>query len=158
MAKMKKRRSGFTIIELIVVMTIILILAGLITGAAQQAKQRAMIAKARSMIAALETALGMYQSDIGSYPASGIGNLYTGLTSSSGLSTAAAANWAGPYMNFQTNEVSGTNRLDSWGIAYHYTNPGATTHNFGNYIDIWSNGPNKADNSGASDDITNWKR
>ncbi len=153
---MEKRKGGFTIIELIVVMTIIMILAGLITGAAQKAKERAMVTKARAMISALETSLGMFQADVGIYPASA--NLYSNLTSSAGLSTVQAANWSGPYMNFQTNEVSGTNILDSWGIAYHYTNPGATTHNFGNYIDIWSNGPNKADNSGASDDITNWKR
>lgn len=155
---MEKRKGGFTIIELIVVMTIILILAGLITGAAQKAKERAMVAKARSMISALETSLGMYQADVGSYPPTGIGNLYTDLTSTASLSTADAANWAGPYMNFQTNEINGTNILDPWNNAYHYNNPGDTAHSFNNYIDIWSNGPDKADNGGAGDDVSNWKR
>ncbi|MDD5072776.1 MAG: type II secretion system protein GspG [Candidatus Omnitrophica bacterium] len=155
---MEKRKGGFTIIELIVVMTIILILAGLITGAAQKAKQQAMVAKARSMIAGLETSLGMFQADTGIYPATG--NLYSNLTSSAGLTTAQAANWAGPYMNFQTNEVNtvaGT-ILDPWNNAYHYANTGAAAHGFDHYIDIWSNGPNKVDNSGAGDDVTNWRR
>ncbi|MFA5338958.1 MAG: type II secretion system protein GspG [Candidatus Omnitrophota bacterium] len=156
---MEKRKSGFTIIELIVVMTIILILAGLITGAAQKAKQQAMIAKARSMIAGIETALGMFQADTGIYPASA--NLYTNLVSSAtGLTTVQAQNWSGPYMNFQTNEINTTagTILDPWNSAYHYTNTGSASHGYDHYIDIWSNGPNKVDNSGAGDDITNWKR
>ena len=156
---MKKRKGGFTIIELIVVMTIILILAGLISGAAMKAKQRAMIAKARAMISAMETALGMYQADVGNYPNSGIATLYANLTSSAGLPTAAAQNWAGPYMNFQTNEVdSGGNILDPWSHAYHYTNPGSTTHSFQNYIEIYSNGADGTDNSGTGDDVNNWMR
>lgn len=155
---MEKRKGGFTIIELIVVMTIILILAGLITGAAQKAKQQAMVAKARSMIAGLETALGMFQADTGIYPATG--NLYSNLVNSSGLTTAQAANWAGPYMNFQTNEVNTVAKtiLDPWNSAYHYANTGSAAHGYDHYIDIWSNGPNKVDNSGAGDDITNWRR
>ena len=153
---MEKRKGGFTIIELIVVMTIILILAGLISGAAQKAKQQAMVAKARSMIAGLETALGMFQADVGIYPVNG--NLHSNLTSSTGLTTVQAANWAGPYMNFQTNEVSGTDILDPWSSPYHYANTGGAAHGFDHYIDIYSNGPDKADNSGAGDDITNWRR
>ncbi len=158
---MEKRKGGFTIIELIVVMTIILILAGLITGAAQKAKERAMVTKARAMIAALETALGMLQADEGIYPPSGIDKLYSSLTSTANLTTygLSTVNWSGPYMNFQTNEVSGSNILDSWGSAYHYANPSDSSRSgFTNYVDIWSNGPNKTDNNGGSDDITNWRR
>jgi prepilin-type N-terminal cleavage/methylation domain-containing protein len=46
------RKKGFTIIELVVVMTIILLLAGLVAAAAQTARQKAMIARTKAMIAA----------------------------------------------------------------------------------------------------------
>lgn len=146
-------KKGFTIIELLVVMSIILILAGLLMGASQAAKRQAMVAKAKAMISALETAIGMYQADIGSYPATGIDKLYDGLTTSAGLSTANAANWGGPYMEFKDNDHVGNLIKDSWGNNYTYANPD-TTHG-GNYVDITSNGPDGT--APSADDITNWK-
>lgn len=151
-------------VELIVVMTIILILAGLITGAAQKAKQRAMVAQAKAMISGLETALGMFQADEGDYPPSGIDKLYSALTSTANLATygLSTVNWAGPYMNFKQGDVNASNQIvDSWSHPYTYNKPGADHTGTGGpnnttYLDIWSNGPDNV--SGNADDATNWSR
>lgn len=166
---MKNRTSGFTLIELIVVMAIIMILAGLLTGAAVKAKQRALIAQTKTMISGLETALGMFQMDLGGYPNSGNANLVTCLITSAGgtytvgttsYTVNSVSGWSGPYMNFKAEDVvSGTVR-DAWGTAFTYNRPG-TNHappDYTTYVDMWSWGPNKTNNSGGSDDVSNWTR
>ncbi len=173
---MIRRRRGFTLIELIIVMAIIGILAGLVMTAAQSAKRRATMTKARAAISGLETALGMFQLDVGAYPY-GAGtdnsNLVNCLTSAStaftvgtgvAMTTAQVAAWSGPYMNFQANEIVGGNYVDPWGNAYSYTCPGTdhgTGANYSNYVDIWSNGPDgtsQPTTSPPDDDVMNWRR
>ena len=166
---MKKRSSGFTLIEMIVVMTLILILPGLITGAATKAKQRAMVTQTKAMISGLETALGMFQMDLGGYPNSGNANLVTTLTTIGGTYTVgttsytvvSTSGWSGPYMNFKQGDLVSGSVVDAWATAYTYNRPG-TVHaggpDYTTYVDIWSFGPNKTNNSGAGDDISNWTR
>lgn len=64
----KKRQAGFTLIELMVVIVILGLLAGLILprfiGQSDTAKQQA----ARTQMALLESALKLYKLDNGSYP------------------------------------------------------------------------------------------
>jgi general secretion pathway protein G len=165
---MRRGKKGFTIIELIVVMTIIMMLAGLVAGAAQTARQRALIARTRSMIAAIETGLGMFQSDLGGYPESFATNtnLYTCLMTNTGgtyivgtntVTVLPTSSWAGPYMVFKDNDLTALNTppiIDAWGIAYTYANPDAG--HGGNYIDIVSWGPDRV--VGGTDNITNWTR
>lgn len=168
---MRNKKKGFTVIELLTVLAIIGILAGLIMGAAQSARKQALIAKAKASISSLETALGMFQSNIGAYPSQGNANMVTCLTTSSGclvgtagtpMTTSQAADWSGPYMNFQTNEVSGGTFVDPWGNPYVYK--AGSDHGTGadysvsGYMDIYSFGPNGVDDSGAPDDIANWRR
>ena len=62
------RRAAFTLIELLTVMAIILLLAGLVLGLAGSAQNKAASARATSEIQALSTAAGSYQADNGSYP------------------------------------------------------------------------------------------
>ncbi|MFH0771854.1 MAG: type II secretion system protein GspG [Candidatus Omnitrophota bacterium] len=166
-------RTGFTIIELLVVIAIIMILAGLVTGVAYNAKKKALTAKAKASISAIETALSMFNSDIGDYPSPGNKNLITCLTTSTGclvgggvpLSAWQAANWNGPYMNFQTNEInSGGELVDPWNNPYVYaagTDHGTGANYVNNYVDIYSFGPNGLDehlSNPPGDDIVNWRK
>lgn len=154
--KMKNSKSGFTLIEMITVIAIIILIASLVMAAGQAARRKAYEAKAKAAIASLEVAVSMYQTDVGSYPATGNSNLVTQLDS--GGSTPPTG-WRGPYMQFDTDEIVGGQFIDPWSTAYSYTNPGlnhGTGANHTSYVDIWSWGPNKTNNAGASDDIANW--
>src|ERR1700756_1687324 len=99
--------SGFTLLELLVVMVIIGLLAGLVAPRyfAQVGKSQVKIA--RSQIDALEKALDQYRIDLGRYP-----------TTEEGLDSLVSAplnepNWAGPYLKKAVP-------LDPWGHPYVY--------------------------------------
>ncbi|MBM3253702.1 MAG: prepilin-type N-terminal cleavage/methylation domain-containing protein [Candidatus Omnitrophica bacterium] len=142
------RRAGFTLIELIVVMAIIIILAGAVSGTSQIARKKALTSKTKAAISSLETALSMYETDCGVFPPSGNSNMVSEL-----IGPSTQTGWNGPYMTFKSSELSGGAFIDPWGSPYVYTNPGA--HNTSS-VDIYSLGPNKTDESGTGDDINNW--
>lgn len=60
--------AAFTILELLVVMTIILVLAGLILATSEYVQTKSKRSRAEAEIAALTTALENYRADNGSYP------------------------------------------------------------------------------------------
>lgn len=64
--------KGFTLVELLVVIGIIAILAGLLIPLAGMARRKSMAAKARSNIAAIVTALEAYNTVCGIYPNGGV--------------------------------------------------------------------------------------
>ncbi|MCK5306627.1 MAG: type II secretion system major pseudopilin GspG [Candidatus Omnitrophica bacterium] len=148
------KNKGFTLIEMIVVMTIIGILAALISAATFRAIEDAKESKAAAAISAVEAALAMYESDVAGYPlqAAGDNAFKSHLQNDDG-----AVGWNGPYMNFIDEDldkpaaIGGTKYMDPWGNAYQYKCPG----NNGVY-DIWSCGNDGVDDSGGGDDINAW--
>ncbi len=147
--KTKTSGQGFTIVELLVVMAVILILAGLLVSGGTAARQRARVFSTQSMIASLETALAMYHTDFGAYPPSGNSALVSNLATN----VASDPAWKGPYMSFKERDLSGTipgaTVIDPWGNAYLYTVSGTPQT-----YRIWSCGPDGADDNGADDDIS----
>jgi general secretion pathway protein G len=129
------RRRAFTLVEMLLVVTIIGILAALviprIAGTGERARQTA----ARADInGGIKSALGAYEVDNGFYPKS----LQDLLQQPSN-----ARNWHGPYLDKLP--------LDPWGNAYVYYYPGK--HNPTGY-DLLSIGPDQKE--GTDDDIGNW--
>jgi general secretion pathway protein G len=157
----QKAKSGFTLIEILVVLVIIMILAGIIVGAAKYAQVRAARSRTQAEIATMETALESYKSDNGVYPRStttrsdavnnGI-DLYAALV--------AGPNNPKTYFTFKPNQirfisVTQTNIIDPFGSPYnYYCNPGAVDQKNGATFDLWSYGPDGQ--NGTSDDIMNW--
>ena len=138
----QRRRAGsaaFTLIELLLVVTILGILAAIVVprmvGRGEDAKKAA----AQTQIAGFKTALNTYEVDNGEFPkgANGLADLISRPRS--------AQNWKGPYLD------SDTVPLDPWQHPYSYTCPGR--HNPSSF-DIASAGPDGQ--LGNEDDIVNW--
>lgn len=136
--KRSRRRAGFSLIELLLVLVILSVLAALIMPRFTNRSEKARITAAGSDINAIGTALKMFEIDNGRFP-----------TSAEGLSAlrqqpAGITDWQGPYLDR-------TEFKDPWGNAYVYRSPGQ--QNADGY-DLFSPGPDGQE--GSSDDITNW--
>ena len=73
-------RSAFTLIELIVVVTIITILAGLVLSTAGYARKKGARARAETEIAAMSAACESYKADNGIYPRTSVTDTFTAVT------------------------------------------------------------------------------
>lgn len=71
LARPSRRRSAFTLLELLTVMAVIAILVGLSMGMLRSSTQRAALARARGELAALSQALEAYKNRYGDYPQTG---------------------------------------------------------------------------------------
>ena len=134
--------TGFTLIELMLVVIIIGTLAALViprlAGRAEQARVTA--AKA-DILSNIPLALDLYELDNGAYPTTQQG--LDALVESPNTSP-LAKNWNGPYLKKKP--------VDPWGNPYNYVYPGV--NNKDDY-DLFSVGKDGAE--GGSDDIGNWE-
>jgi general secretion pathway protein G len=135
------RRLGFTLLEILVVLAIIGLLAGLAINNIGGLFDGAKISTAQIFVQqSIKTSLTAYSIAMGSYPstADGLQALVTQPSTNSG-------NWHGPYIEGAKVPT------DPWGEPYQYAFPGK--HNKGR-PDVWSKGPDRQD--GTADDIGNW--
>lgn len=132
-----RRRGGFTLVELLLVLVILAALAAVVVPKFANRGKQAKVTAATTQISNFEVALDTFEVDNGYYPsgANGLNDLVT--------QPGNAQEWRGPYVK----EVP----LDPWGNAYVYESPGKV--NSGSY-DISSAGPDGQ--PGNEDDITNW--
>jgi general secretion pathway protein G len=131
--------SGFTLLELLVVMVIIGLLAGYVAPRYFSQVGKSEVKVAQAQIVALGKALDTYRLDTGRYP-----------TTEQGLNALMVRpqnepKWQGPYLQKAVP-------LDPWGRVYQYKMPGE----HGDF-DLWSFG--KDGQPGGNDeaaDITSW--
>jgi general secretion pathway protein G len=135
------RRSAFTLVELLLVLAILAILAGIVLPRMSGRTQQAKIARAQTEISTFSTALGAYNVDTGDFPKGKNGLLFL-VQKPNGVQ-----GWRGPYLENQT-----TVPLDPWNNPYIYECPGK--HNPTGF-DILSMGPDGR--VGGDDDICNWQ-
>lgn len=115
----RRPSRGFTLLELLVVIIVLGLLAGLVAPQIFGRVGEAKITTARTQMSLVGTALDSYRLDNGAYP-----------TTEQGLQALRekptrepiATNWRGPYLR---KEVP----LDPWGRAYVYRAPGSRNPN-----------------------------
>ncbi|HPM64752.1 MAG TPA: type II secretion system major pseudopilin GspG [Piscinibacter sp.] len=130
---------GFTLLELLVVMVIIGLLAGIVAPQyfAQIGKSNAKVARAQ--IESFGQALDQYRLDVGQYPSSEQGLL--------ALRNAPqqAARWQGPYLKRDVPD-------DPWGRAYVYKRPGQ--HGEYDLVSLGADG--QPGGEGEAADVVSW--
>lgn len=133
------RASGFTLLELLVVMVIIGLLAAYVGPQYFSQLGKSEVKAAQAQLSALQKALDTYRVDVGRYP-----------TTEQGL---AALNtrpqnepkWSGPYLQKAVPP-------DPWGRPYLYKSPGE----HGDYDLISFGKDGQAGGTGDAVDITSW--
>ncbi len=137
----RRRRAGVTLIEMLVVVTIIALFAALVGPSLFKQSDKARITAARVQINNFRAALGQYKLDTGTFP-----------TTEQGLAALRvrpenANQWQGPYLG---QEVP----VDPWGRPYVYKFPGE----HGDEPDLISYGADgQAGGEGINADIVSWR-
>ncbi len=133
--------SGFTLLELLVVLVILGLLAGVIGPQVMKHVGTSKSKTATVQIEELATALEMYRLELGTYP-----------TTAQGLAVlvqrpAGVDQWNGPYLRKPVIPK------DPWGRDYRYRHPGEH-----GTFDIYTLGADNADGGeGESIDVVSWK-
>jgi general secretion pathway protein G len=132
------RRAGFTLIEVLLVLIILVIIgslaANVFTGTTDKASKQA----AQANVKLVESAIKYYQLHMNKYPTK-LADLWEKPSDS-----AQADKWAGPYLEKL--------KPDPWDNEYQYAAQGKKNSD---KYDFWSNGPDGQ--SGTDDDIGNWE-
>jgi len=137
-----RSRSGFTLIEVMVVVAILAILAAVIVPRVMDQPGKARIAKAKQDVRAIESALDLYKLDNYRYP-----------TTDQGLEALVSKPTGGPEAkNYKDGGYLRDLPRDPWGNPYQYLNPGEHRD-----VDIYSLGADGVPGGdGENADIGNW--
>jgi general secretion pathway protein G len=132
---------GFTLLELLVVIVIIGLLAGMVAPRYFDQVNKSNSNIARAQIELLEKALDQYRLDVGSFPTTeqGLGVLTT--------RPPETEKWVGPYLKKSAPP-------DPWGRPYIYKSPG--DHSEYDLSSLGSDG--QEGGTGDAVDLTNWTR
>ena len=128
-------RDGFTLIEVMIVLFILVMIMGIGVVAVQGQRELARKRTALAYVKLLASAVDRYDGDVGQLPPT----LEALLSPPEGLE----GRWGGPYLTDNATSI------DPWGNEYQYAVEAGKFR-------IWSFGPNMMDEGGSGDDIGNW--
>ena len=112
--KLQGRQAGFTLIEIMVVVIIIGLLAGIVVPYVMDSLDKANVQKARADFKTLQTALKLYRIDNFNYP-----------STEQGLEALVSKPSIAPIpRNYKSNGYIETLPKDPWGSDYQYMSPG----------------------------------
>ncbi len=138
--KSRNLQHGFILIELLVVLVILGLLAGLVGPQVLRYTGSAKSDTAKLQIEELGAGLDLFHLEVGRYPTTDEG-LKALVEQPAGVST-----WRGPYLKKKTIPA------DPWGNDYHYRSPGEQ-----NVYDLYSLGNDNMEGGDGNDaDIVSW--
>ena len=140
-SKTLKNQKGFTLVEMIVVVIIIGLIAGLVVPQFIKQEEKATAKVAKAQIELLGTALETFRLDVGRYP-----------TTQEGLQAlnqkpGGVDRWDGPYLKKDVPP-------DPWGKPYIYKSPG----DHGSFDIISYGADGVAGGEGTNQDVNSWTR
>lgn len=140
MTRKRSTQHGFTLLELLVVLVVLGLLAGIVAPRYFSQLGRSEAKVARAQIEGLAKALDLYRLEVGRYPSSEQG--LQALVSA----PSDEARWSGPYLQKKVPD-------DPWGHAYLYRYPGEN----GEY-DLFSLGKDgQPGGDGENAEIASWQ-
>jgi general secretion pathway protein G len=141
MNQRRRTEAGVTLIEMLVVVTIIALFAALVAPRMLRQGDKARVTAAHAQINSFMTALGSYKLDTGVFPTTEEGLMALR------IKPAEANQWQGPYL---PQDIP----LDPWGRPYIYKYPGE----HGDEPDVISlGGDGQPGGDGLNADIVSWK-
>ena len=111
---MRKAHSGFTLIEIMVVVVILAVLGALVVPKILENVDKARVTRAQSDIRAIQTALDLYRLDNFKYP-----------TTEQGLQALVKQPVDPTITNYRSGGYLGSMPKDPWNRPYQYVSPGA---------------------------------
>jgi general secretion pathway protein G len=142
MSRYRRTASGFTLIEILVVLLILGMIAGIagpqIMGYLGGSKTKA----AKLQISEFEGTLDLYKMDVGHYP-----DTQEGLRALVEAPATAGDRWHGPYLKKKVVPK------DPWGYDYQYTAPGK--HGIFDIVSFGADG--REGGEGEDKDVVNWE-
>ncbi|WP_299464069.1 type II secretion system protein GspG [uncultured Gimesia sp.] len=138
----KQKRRGFTLLEMLIVLGIILVIAAMVVPNLLGSQKKANIKATRASIHNLEQAFKLYAAENnGEYPQGGQEQIQVLLEPASNDGKVAD-----PFIESMP--------LDAWGQVFQYEYPNNKSKS--TKPAIWSSGPNQQDENGSGDDVNNW--
>jgi type II secretion system protein G len=134
----RARSTGFTLLELMIVIAIIAILAGLILSTAGYIQKKGASSRAEAEIAALTVALENFKADNGDYPTGTNVNGLNAPSSNNFLLTNLMPSTGKVYFEFSKGMTNAGNVVDPFGESYGYQYPGAPNRSGSNFFDLFS--------------------
>jgi len=144
-ANRRRNRGGFTLVELLIVLGILVLLVALVTPKILGTQKKADINMAKTQIGSFKGSLEQYAVDMKDFPTTEQG-LQALAAAPAGTDGISSSRWDGSYIN------SDVIPKDPWGNNYQYAYP--PVNGTGEYPDIWSFGPDGQDATG--DEIVSW--
>ena len=139
----KRSRAGVTLIEMLVVVTIIGLFVALVGPSLFKKADDARITATKSQVANFMTALGAYKLDTGNFPSTEQG------LQALRVKPAEVLQWNGPYMPQEIPK-------DQWGHDFIYRFPGEHGNDEPDIISLGADG--QPGGEGYNADIVSWKK
>ncbi|MEH3036707.1 MAG: type II secretion system major pseudopilin GspG [Sphingomonas adhaesiva] len=140
--KRRKKRNGFTLVELMVVIVIIGLLATIVALNVLPSGDTARVQKAKADIATIEQGLELYRLQMGTYP-----------TTQQGLAALVSPPAGADAARYQAGGYVKRLPKDPWGRDYLYASPGQHGQ-----ADVWTLGADGKDGGDGIDaDIGSWQ-